>query len=62
MMNTWFRRMAARVLGREEARALFSEMEELHRYRLEKEGEAAAKRWRRRQYRKTLGHLLAATT
>ena len=58
MIHRWLRRMAVRVLGQEEARALFSEMEELYLHRVDKEGEAAAKRWRRRQDRTTLRHLL----
>ena len=59
MMNIWLQRIAAWVLGQEEARALVSEMEELYLHRVEKEGETAAKRWQRRQSRKTLRHLLA---
>lgn len=59
-MNIWLQRIAAWVLGQDEARALFNEMEELYRHRLEKEGEAAASRWQRRQYRKTLRHLLVS--
>ncbi|MFC1661917.1 ABC transporter permease, partial [Gemmatimonadota bacterium] len=58
MMNHWLQRIASWVLGREEARALSSEMEELYRCRVEREGAAAAKRWQRRQRRKMLKHLL----
>jgi len=57
-MNGWLRRIASWVLGRDEVRALSSEMEELYLHRVEKDGEAAAKQWLRRENRRAVLRLL----
>ncbi len=61
MKNAFLRRIANWVLGRDDARVLLCEMEELYRHRLDRDGKESADRWLRRQNRKALGQLLAGS-